>query len=294
MTFLEVSRRASEFQLDSNFAAWARTIAKFKVLALTRDKQRAASRLADDVVEALMPAAPPEVDDARHLAVIELLRKCLERLAPAARELVRLRYFGEHRPEGMARIRSQSVNAIDVTLSRARLAVEAMHARGIVHGAIHGRNIIIDSGGRLKLTHVSPLLYSDPMHDLNSVATLFNELAIARGEAGWTLGALAEEAIKPDGTLRQLNSRTAALIDARRDIVSETAERQADALRRRGSRLGAALAVGLAILLAAGIRHIVIENTPKSPLPPRAGGDGGVKDFVTFRIVRLGYRTTIT
>jgi RNA polymerase sigma-70 factor (ECF subfamily) len=130
-TFLEVSRKASEFQLDSNFAAWARAIAKFKVLGLTRDKQRAAFRLADDVVEALAAAAPPEEDDARHLAVIDLLRKCLERLAPAARELVRLRYFGEHLPEEMARIRSQSVNAINVTLSRARLALRQCVENGL-------------------------------------------------------------------------------------------------------------------------------------------------------------------
>ncbi len=117
-TFLEVSRKASEFQRDSNFPAWARTIAKFKVLGLTRDKQRAASRLADDVVEALAAAVPPDEDDARNLEVIGVLRICIERLAPAARELVRLRYYGEHLPEEIARIRSQSVNAIHVTLSR--------------------------------------------------------------------------------------------------------------------------------------------------------------------------------
>ena len=130
-TFLEVSRKASEFQLDSNFSAWARSIAKFKVLGLRRDKQRAASRLADDVVEALAAAAPPEEDDARHLAVVDALRKCLERLAPAARELVRLRYFGEHLPEEIARIRSQSVNAINVTLSRARLALRQCVENGL-------------------------------------------------------------------------------------------------------------------------------------------------------------------
>ncbi len=130
-TFLEVSRKASEFRLDSNFAAWARTIAKFKVLALSRDKKRAASRLAEDVVDALAAAAPPEDDDSRHRDVIEHLRKCLERLAPTARELVRLRYYGEHLPEEMARIRSQSANAINVTLSRARLALRQCVESGL-------------------------------------------------------------------------------------------------------------------------------------------------------------------
>ena len=39
-TFIEVSRKASEFQMDSNFQAWARRIAKFKVLSALRDRQR--------------------------------------------------------------------------------------------------------------------------------------------------------------------------------------------------------------------------------------------------------------
>ena len=51
------------------------------------------------------------------------MRHCLEKLAPAARELVRLRYFGEHLPEQIAQLRSQSVNAVNVTLSRARVAL---------------------------------------------------------------------------------------------------------------------------------------------------------------------------
>jgi len=36
--------------------------------------------------------------------------------------------------------------------------VEALHALGIVHGAIHGRNVILQPDGEVKLTHVSPLL----------------------------------------------------------------------------------------------------------------------------------------
>ena len=39
--------------------------------------------------------------------------------------------------------------------------VQTLHALGIVHGAIHARNIIIDEFGRVRLTHVSPLLFSD-------------------------------------------------------------------------------------------------------------------------------------
>ena len=60
----------------------------------------------------------------------------------------------------------------DNVIHELRLAVAAMHAHGIVHGAIHGRNVIIDSRGRVCLTHVSPLLYSDPADDIREVERL--------------------------------------------------------------------------------------------------------------------------
>ena len=119
-TFLVVTQEAEAFELGTNFFAWARRIATFKVLALARDRQRGPVRLADDVVEALVAAAPTEDDGEQHLAELGHLRQCLEKLAPAARELIRLRYFGEHLPEQIAHLRSQSVNAVNVTLSRAR------------------------------------------------------------------------------------------------------------------------------------------------------------------------------
>jgi len=129
-TFLEVSRQAAAFVPGSNFPAWARRIAKFKVLALSRNRQRAALRFADDVVEALAAAAPADLDEAQHDAAVGELRKCLDKLGPAARELVRLRYFGEHLPAEIAALRLQSVNAINVTLARSRAALRECMERG--------------------------------------------------------------------------------------------------------------------------------------------------------------------
>lgn len=50
--------------------------------------------------------------------------------------------------------------------------VESLHALGIVHGAIHERNVIITPAGAVKLTHVSPLLWDDPENDLQAVQKL--------------------------------------------------------------------------------------------------------------------------
>jgi serine/threonine protein kinase len=150
------------------------------------------------------------------------------------------------------------------------LTLESLHARGIVHGSIHGRNVIIDSAGTLKLTHLSPLMYTDPQHDLASVAELFRVLATKRGDADSPLGLLAQEADEPDGTLRTMGSRAATLIDLKRDEASEALERQTDSRRRRRSRLAAAIVVIAALFLSYGVRQYVSRLTAKPPSPPEA------------------------
>lgn len=57
------------------------------------------------------------------------------------------------------------------------VAVDALHAVGIVHGAIGGGNVIVDAHGRVKLTHVSPLLHDDPGVDARATAELLKSLA---------------------------------------------------------------------------------------------------------------------
>ncbi len=49
------------------------------------------------------------------------------------------------------------------------LSIEALHAHGIIHGAIKSGNVIVDAGGRVRITHVSPLLYNDPLDDEQAV-----------------------------------------------------------------------------------------------------------------------------
>jgi serine/threonine protein kinase len=61
-------------------------------------------------------------------------------------------------------------------------AISAMHAHGIVHGAVHARNIIIDPSGRVILTHVSPLLWNDPRADLRALAELSAQILPPSGE----------------------------------------------------------------------------------------------------------------
>ena len=52
------------------------------------------------------------------------------------------------------------------------LQVRWLHACGIVHGAIHGRNVFILPSGRLRMTHVSPYLYHDEADDAGPLIEL--------------------------------------------------------------------------------------------------------------------------
>jgi hypothetical protein len=76
--------------------------------------------------------------------------------------------FVEGRPlEGLTATERASVER------EVRLVVETLHSHGIVHGAIHGGNIIVDGRGGVHVTHVSPLLHADEAVDLAALAKLF-------------------------------------------------------------------------------------------------------------------------
>ncbi|MGE5611376.1 MAG: protein kinase, partial [Bacillota bacterium] len=57
--------------------------------------------------------------------------------------------------------------------------VQSLHALGIVHGAIHGRNVIVRPDGSIALTHISPLLYNDPEADMEMLRPLLEQMHYA-------------------------------------------------------------------------------------------------------------------
>ena len=119
-TFLTVTRKAAEFRDGSNFLAWAFTIARFKLLEARRRCGKQPVALSDEVIE-LLATDVPEAGffESRFTA----LRRCLERLAPRAQEIVRLRYHDEHGPEEIASRLDWTANAVNVALTRARISM---------------------------------------------------------------------------------------------------------------------------------------------------------------------------
>ena len=117
--FLVVSAKATEFQTGTDFLAWGRTIARFKVLEHRQRRFPAARQLVDEAWELLAQAAP-EVDDAWDDRR-EALQHCLVELAPRAREVVQLRYSAERLSlDEVAQRMAWTVGSVKVALSRAK------------------------------------------------------------------------------------------------------------------------------------------------------------------------------
>jgi len=116
-TFLTVTKKAMEFEQNSNFFAWACAIARFKLMERRRRDRREGVGLSDESLSALEAAAPaPEFFQER----TRLLTACIDGLAPRAKEIVQLRYRQEHGVQEIARRLGWKVNAVSVALSRAR------------------------------------------------------------------------------------------------------------------------------------------------------------------------------
>jgi len=117
--FLTVTLKAEDFRPGSDFLAWARTVARVKVLQHFDRDHRAPRPLAPDVISAL-EAAAPDLDETRGTRQAAL-RACLGQVAPKAREIMGLRYDRGLAPAEIARrVSWSSVDAVHVALARVR------------------------------------------------------------------------------------------------------------------------------------------------------------------------------
>lgn len=153
------------------------------------------------------------------------------------------------------------------------LLVESLHAGGIVHGAISGGNVIVDPNRRLRLTHISPLLYADPRHDAQAVMALLERTIAARREDELPLGQALASAREGNASLRELSGLLAGVSEVRGGPVATPQHdaRQEARLRRR-ALLGAALVAGVGLVAFATINWYVNHprGAPPAPLSSQA------------------------
>jgi len=94
------------------------------------------------------------------------------------------------------------------------LVVESLHALGIVHGRIHANNVLIDTRGNIRLTHISPLLYDDPAIDHAAVIELLGHLLSVSGQGQSVLAQAVREAADQKLPLRTLAARLSVSVDS--------------------------------------------------------------------------------
>jgi serine/threonine protein kinase len=136
-------------------------------------------------------------------------------------------------------------------------AVETLHALGIVHGDIHGNNVIVTPAGRVTLTHVSPLLYNEERVDVEAVAKLLREMN-------------CPVALSGSVPLRQLAIQLST--SDRRRSGSSDGEAKTDVVRhdRRGSLIAAILLSIAAVVIAVGVWSWTSRLSQSDELAPAA------------------------
>ncbi|MGH7145231.1 MAG: sigma-70 family RNA polymerase sigma factor [Planctomycetota bacterium] len=116
--FLTITAKAGDFKLGTDFPAWARAVARMKVLEQFRKMRSPMMVLGPEALEAVASYAP-ELDDTWE-SRRKALAVCLEQIAPRARELIELRYTSQLLPPEIARKLDWTVGAVHVALARAR------------------------------------------------------------------------------------------------------------------------------------------------------------------------------
>ncbi len=111
-------RNAAEFQIGSNFRAWAFRIAHFQVMAC-RQRQLRDRLVFDDEMLALLDPAAKAVDETYEDRQ-QRLTACLETLPEAQRDLLRRRYADGLSLETIAESIRRTANAVAQTLFRVR------------------------------------------------------------------------------------------------------------------------------------------------------------------------------
>jgi serine/threonine protein kinase len=145
------------------------------------------------------------------------------------------------------------------------LAIQTLHALGIVHGRIHAGNVIIDRLGLVRLTHVSPLLYDDPLGDARDLSSMLAAIAAQRGWRDSTLARLAGQSLP----LSQLRARLASSVED--SALPSPSESSASREAGRGVTLAAAGTVVLAAAaMAFGLARLTRFTSAQRPVPPEA------------------------
>lgn len=144
----------------------------------------------------------------------------------------------------------QTSQQLSVIARELVLSVDALHGQGIIHGAIHGRNVILTPDGQVRLTHVSPLLYNDPAEDVSRLVKLLRDV-MARRPSGGSFHESHEDFMRAAVTAAGAGKLTLRELARRLADTNEEVAESLDPAVARGDRLIRWKSVAAASLVAA-------------------------------------------
>ncbi len=115
-TVLQMWERFEDFEMGTNFLAWALTLARFQVLTHQKAAQRSRIRFTDTTLDLLVEENLSISQDtsARH----EALQACLNKLPPKDLEFLKLRFASSFSVKQMAQKLEVSIHVIYRQLSK--------------------------------------------------------------------------------------------------------------------------------------------------------------------------------
>ena len=129
-TNLVLWREFDQFQLGTNFAAWACKVAFHQVLAWRKRKQRDRLEFSPAFLETVAEEASSRLDELESRT--QALARCMEQLPAAQRQLLHLRYTEASSIEAMAGQLNRTVDAVYRALSRIRQALHECVTRALL------------------------------------------------------------------------------------------------------------------------------------------------------------------
>jgi RNA polymerase sigma-70 factor (ECF subfamily) len=127
--FIEVWRKAGQFEARSRVSTWLLAIARHKALSALR--RRSTDELDDAVIFIEDPSDNPEVT-LQKTERSEILRHSLKQLSPAHREIIDLVYYHERTIDDVAEILGVPANTVKTRMFYARKRIgQLLAARGL-------------------------------------------------------------------------------------------------------------------------------------------------------------------
>jgi len=114
-------RSFAQFELGTNFIAWARKIAFHQILTYRREKKKEHLQLDEEVLEAISHEVEKLAGQGDHRK--EALQDCLHKLPHEHRQMILLRYYEDMEIDQVAARIQSTTGAVYRALSRVRLAL---------------------------------------------------------------------------------------------------------------------------------------------------------------------------